>query len=187
MGMMIEYGFKQEFCELMHNLKAKYGDKLFDMDGIGKQLDIDHFAKTFFRKAAEGGATADVSVDANANVTNNDAIAFRAEFSKPAQKLNSYYRLWKILAETHGNVVANNIIEAQLTGAIYINDATSISDAYCYNFSCMDIAMQGLPFVSKIKCHAPRHLSSYKSQVEQFLNVASNAVLGATPCQHSDP
>ena len=180
MGMMIEYGFKQEFCELMHNLKAKYGDKLFDMDGIGKQLDIDHFAKTFFKAAAQGGATADVSVDANANVTNNDAIAFRAEFSKPAQRLNSYYRLWKILAETHGNIVANNIIEAQLTGAIYINDATDLQMAYCWNFSCMDIAMTGLPFIDKIKCKPPKHLTAFKSQVEQFLNVASNSVLGAT-------
>lgn len=178
--MLINFGCKKEFDELLHYLKTKYGEELFDIEGIGKQLDIDYFAKNFFRTSANGGATADASIDANANVTHNDTIAFRSEFSKPHMKLNSYYRLWKELYETHGLVTANNIIEAQMTGAIYINDATDLQMPYCYNFSCMDIAMCGLPMVSKIKCGPPKYLTSFKSQIEQFLNVASNSVLGAT-------
>lgn len=178
--MQITYGFKKEFDDLMFNLRTKYGEELFNIDGIGRQLDIDHFAKNFFNTTKGGGATADVSIDANANVTQNDSIAFKAEFPKSAMKLNSYYRLWKSLYETHGLVTANNIIEAQLTGAIYVNDATDLQTPYCYNFSCMDIAMCGLPMVNKIKCHPPKYLTSFKSQVEQFLAVASNSVLGAT-------
>ncbi len=178
--MQIIYSFKKEFDELMFNLRTKYGEELFDIDGIGKQLDIDYFARNFFNTTKGGGATADVSIDANANVTHNDAIAFKAEFPKSAMKINSYYRLWKALHETHGLQTANNIIEAQLTGAIYINDATDLSTPYCWNFSCMDIAMCGLPMVSKIKCAPPKYLTSFKSQVEQFLNIASNSVLGAT-------
>lgn len=178
--MQITFSFKKEFDELLYHLKTKYGEELFDMDGIGKQLDLDYFAKHFFKTASSGGPTADASIDSNANVTHNDAIAFKNEASKPMMKLNSYYRLWKEIYESHGLVTANNIIEAQLTGAIYINDATDLQTPYCWNFSCMDIAMQGLPFVSKIKCGPPKHLTSFKSQVEQFLNVASNSVLGAT-------
>lgn len=131
--MQITYGFKKEFDDLMFNLRTKYGEALFNIDGIGQQLDIDHFAKNFFNTTKGGGATADVSIDANANVTQNDSIAFKAEFPKSAMKLNSYYRLWKALYETHGLVTANNIIEAQLTGAIYVNDATDLQTPYSYH------------------------------------------------------
>ena len=180
MTMMVQHGFKQEFSDLMASLKTKYGDKLFDIDGIGKQLDVDYFARTFFNTASSGGATADVSIDANANVTHNDAIAFRSEMPKAIMKLNSYYRIWKTIAETNGKELADSIIDLQLSGALYINDVTDVSSPYCWNFSCMDIAMSGLPMVTKIKCGPPKHLTAFKSQIEQFLNVGANSVLGAT-------
>ena len=133
MTMTVQHGFKQEFSDLMASLRTKYGDKLFDIDGIGKQLDVDHFARTFFNTASSGGATADVSIDANANVTHNDAIAFRSEMPKAIMKLNSYYRIWKTIAETNGKELADAIIDLQLSGALYINDVTDVSSPYSYH------------------------------------------------------
>jgi len=175
--MYLPISFKKEFDELMMHLKSKYGTDLFDCDGIGEQLDINAFAKKFFR---HDGATADVSTDANANVVQKDVVAFNAEFPKALQRMNSYYLLWKNLEEMYGMETANSIIEAQLTGSIYINDATDLGKPYCFNFSTMDIAMMGLPMIEKVKCHPPKYLFSFKSQLEQFLTIASNNVLGAT-------
>lgn len=175
--MYVEFSFKREFNTLIMHLRSKYGEELFNVDGIGEQLDVNNFAKKFFK---HDGATADVSTDANANVGQKDAVAFNAEFPKAIQRLNSYYILWKNIEEMYGLETANNIIEAQLNGAIYINDATDLGRPYCFNFSCMDIAMSGLPMIDKVKCLPPKYLFSFKSQLEQFLTIASNNVLGAT-------
>ena len=49
----------------------------------------------------------------------------------------------------------------------------------CFNFSCMDVVVQGLPFVKKIKSEPPQHLSSYMGQMVQFVTYASNSIAGA--------
>jgi len=38
--MYIKFDYDKNFNELMMHLKAKYPAKLFDMDGIGEQMDI---------------------------------------------------------------------------------------------------------------------------------------------------
>ena len=53
--------YDQEFDDLYMHLKAKYPDALFDLDGIGKQMDMSEFSRNFFASKV----TADASVDAN--------------------------------------------------------------------------------------------------------------------------
>ena len=175
--MYLSFSYKPEFDTLILHLRAKYGEELFNVDGIGDQLDVNLFAKKFFKHS---GSTADVSIDDNANVSQKDSVAFNVEFPKAIRRLNSYYNLWKQIDEMYGAETANNILEAQITGSIYINDATDLCLPYCFNFSTMDIAMGGLPMIEKVKCHPPKYLFSFKSQLEQFLTIASNNVLGAT-------
>ena len=69
--MYIKVSWHEDFDELMMRLKAKYGGKLFTLDGIGDQLDLNRFSKAFFTQA---GTTADVSVDANANVVAKTSV-----------------------------------------------------------------------------------------------------------------
>lgn len=52
--------------------------------------------------------------------------------------------------------------------------------SYCYNYSANDVAQAGLPMISKIMCVPPKHLLSFKSQLEQFVIIASNNTAGAT-------
>ncbi len=127
--MYFKVSYDSDFDELMMHLKTKYGMKLFDLDGIGKQLDMDAFSKQFFTNTT---ATADVSVDANANVDAKDVIAYNFELPKPFMRYNSYYVLWKKLRQLYGHAEANRIIEAQLTGDIYINDFGDIGRPYSY-------------------------------------------------------
>lgn len=50
----------------------------------------------------------------------------------------------------------------------------------CFNYSTLEVAMQGLPMVKKIKSKPPKNVLSFKSQLEQFITIASNSSLGAS-------
>lgn len=170
--------YASEFDDLYMHLKSKYPQKLFDLDGIGKQLDMSEFSKNFFAS----NVTADASIDANANVDDVSVIAYNTELPKPFFKINSYYILWKELRRLYGLEVANNIVEMQLIGDIYIHDFHGVGAGmpYCFNYSTYDILTKGLPMVKKVRSLPPKHLYAFKSQLEQFTVVASNSTLGAT-------
>lgn len=170
--------YDNEFDDLYMHLKAKYPDKLFDLDGIGKQLDMSAFSKNFF----SSNVTADASIDANANVDDVSIIAYTTELPKPFLRINSYYVLWKELKRLYGLSVANEIIEMQLIGDIYIHDFHGVGAGtpYCFNYSTYDVMMKGLPMVKKVKSLPPKYLYAFKSQLEQFTVIASNSTLGAT-------
>jgi len=122
--------YDTEFDDLYMHLKAKYPQKLFDLEGIGKQLDMSEFSKSFF----SSNVTSDVSIDANANVDDISVIAYNTELPKPFFKLNSYFILWKELKRLYGLEVANNIVEMNLTGDIYINDFHGIGAGMPYSY-----------------------------------------------------
>jgi len=174
--MHVNITYDSNFTELMLHLKAKYGQKLFDLDGIGTQLDIDKFSKGFFTNSS---TTADVSVDSNSNVSTKDMIVYNTELPKPYFRMNAYYLVWKKLRQLYGHAEANRIIEMQLIGDFYINDFHGVSQPYCYNYSTYDIALNGLTMVNKIRSVAPKYLYAFKSQLEQFVVIASNSTLGA--------
>lgn len=174
----IKVSYEQEFDDLIMHLKSKYPQKLFDLDGIGEQTDMSKFSKKFFSSST----TADASVDANANVDDISVIAYSTELPKPFFRLNSYYMVWKELKRTFNLAIANEVVESQLSGDIYINDFHGIGGGlpYCYNYSTYDIMTKGLPMVKKIKSFPPKYLYSFKSQLEQFTIIAANSTLGAT-------
>ena len=176
--MEITLSYDEEFTALIERLRKNYGEKIFEIEGIGiKQLDLNANAREFL---SSDTTAADVSVDANANVDSRDVIGYQFELPKPLFKLNSLYLLWKQLCKQVGEIEANCLVEAQITGDIYINDFTDIGRPYCFNFSCYDIVLEGLPMITKVRSIAPKSLYSFKSQVEQFIIVAANSTLGAT-------
>lgn len=128
--MYFRVSWDQEFDDLMFHLWSKYGKKLFTLDGIGEQLDLQKFSKNFFNNP---NTTADVSVDANANVVAKTGIEYNFEMPKPLKRYNSYFLLWKELRKKYGLEYANTTIESQLTGDIYINDFTDIACPYSYH------------------------------------------------------
>ena len=178
MGYTVTHSYSDDFVGLMNHLGEKYGKKIFDLDGIGKQLDSNSFRENFFGVSV----AADGSVDPNANVDDISPITFTMEFSKPAERLDSYYVLYQELLNITSKQVADEIIEHQLVGDIYINDMHGISakKPYCFNYATFDVLTMGLPMVSKVVSLPPKHLLAFRSQLEQFITVASNSTLGAT-------
>lgn len=176
--MYFETSYEKEFDDLWMHLKSKYAKAIFDTDGVGKQLDMSAFSKNFFSVKT----TADASVDANANVDDISVIAYEKELPKPFFRINSYYVLWKELKKLYGLEAANDIIEMQLSGDIYINDFHGVGGgfSYCYNYSTYDILTKGLPMIKKIRSEPPKYLYAFKSQLEQFTVIAANSTNGAT-------
>ena len=129
--MYIKVSWDKEFEELMLYLKLKYKDRMFNADGIGDDvLDLNKFSKTFF---TNNTTTADISVDANSNVTAKTSVEYTFELPKPLKRLNSYFLLWKQLKKQFDIDFANKVIEMQLCGDLYINDFTDISMPYSYH------------------------------------------------------
>ena len=177
--MYLNISYEQDFNDLMLHLKEKYPKELFDLDGIGKQLDLSKFSKDFFGKSTK--TTSDISVDQNSNVDDVSVISYTNELKKPFERINSYYMLWKECRTLYGLETANKAVELNLAGDIYINDFHGIGGGlpYCYNYTTYDIMTNGLSMVNKIKCQPPKYLSAFKSQLEQFVVLASNSTLGA--------
>ena len=177
--MYLNITYEQDFNDLMLYLKEKYPRELFDLDGIGKQLDLSRFSKDFFGKSTK--TTTDISVDQNSNVDDISVISYTNELKKPFERINSYYMMWKECKRLYGLEVANKAVEMNLSGDIYINDFHGVGGGlpYCYNYTTYDIMTNGLSMVNKIKCQPPKYLSAFKSQLEQFIVLASNSTLGA--------
>ena len=172
--------YKKDFKDLMLGLEKKYGADLIEENGIGSQLDISKSSKKFFKAFT----TADVSVDANANVTDKSVISHKIETAKPFHLINSYYRLWKEIKKIETKEKADWIVESQIKGRMYINDFVGFSSAmaYCFNYSTYDTATIGIPsvFDGRGGSEPPKNLMSFLGQIELFSLIAGNSTLGAT-------
>ena len=119
MGMFINHSFDHHFVTLLEKLEKKYGVEMFELEGIDrKNLDIAKFTNKFL----ETTTTADISVDANANVDDTSILSWNYEFPKPLMKLNGLFFLWKDALKKHGIISANKMIELEIAGGIRIHD-----------------------------------------------------------------
>lgn len=174
--MFAKLNYDAKFDKILEEIAANYGEEIFDLEGIGKQLDISEYGKKFFSNSEN---IADESVDANANVDDVTVVAYENESVKPLFRLNSLYLLWKELTKLYGEQFAKEAVESQILGDFYINDLSGVQKPYCYNFSAYDVMTKGLPFVKKVDSKPPKYLSSFCGQMVHFTAYASNQVLGA--------
>ena len=128
MGYTVTHSYLDDFVDLMEHLGEKYGKKIFDLDGIGKQLDFNYFRENFFGSSV----AADGSIDPNANVDDVSPITYSTEFPKSSERLDSYFVLYQELLNLTSKSEADEIIEHQLIGDIYINDMHGISSRRPY-------------------------------------------------------
>ena len=180
--MNLHQSFDPAFVSLLEPPRKKYPAELFSLTGIApEQLDIDFMSRQFFRASnRKGSATADHSIDPNANVSGRGVITFNYEVPKPYMKLNSLYNLWRTLCEQFTMEAADAAIEAEVIGALYINDSWDIGRPYCFNYSMYDIALEGLKMGGRLNIVPARGLFTFLRHVEQFTVYAANSTLGAT-------
>ncbi len=170
--------YQKEFKDFMLKMLDKYDVDIFNLNGIGEQLDINKAIK----RMVNANSVANGSIDSNANAGKTTAITIMHEIAKPHALMQSYYRIWKWLKKNRSLEKANNFIEYQISGAFYVNDMHYISYpmSYCYNHSCLNIAMQGLVGIDTNDTLPPKYLRSYFDIIEAYLLIAGNATAGAT-------
>jgi len=178
--MKINYSYDAEFEQDFNRLKKqKLAEELMELDGVGKQLDIQEFSRRFFSN--KGVTTSDVSVDSNSNLDNINIVHYNKEIAKPVQRLNSYYILWKYGRRLFGEEFSYEAMKKQITKELYINDfhAFGTGIPYCGNFTTLDIMIMGLPFVTRTTSKSPKHFDTFLNQVIEFVAYASNNMAGA--------
>lgn len=171
--------YQEEFKDIMLNMLDTYGVEMFNISGIGEQLDINSAVKKLVNASSTAGGT----IDGNANVGGVTAGGLLQEINKPHLLIQSYYRIWKWLKKNRGLDVANTFVEKQINGAIYMNDMHYIVGciSYCYNHSVLTIINQGLIGIDeKGDALPPKHLRSYFDQIEAYLLIAGSNTAGAT-------
>jgi len=192
---LMSHSYASEFVRCLEEIEKKYGWEFFNLSGIGDQLDVNSFGKKFFNTKV----TADSSVDPSSNIFDRSVTAYHFEAHKPQETINALYRLWKGLVKLKKSeykkeysdsdfvrykavTYANNAIEKQISGEIYINDITGVSTnrPYCYNYCTLDIATLGIPkdFDGE-GVSPPKHLTTFFSQLLDFMIYAGNSTLGA--------
>ena len=175
--MLVGHSYDIRFTILMEKLCKKYGQAMFELEGIGeKHLDINRYSQDFF---ATSSATADKSIDGNANVNDKSVLSWEHESAKPIKKLNSLFLLWKMAVEKHSVKRANKMIEHEIRGSIRIHDLFLWNRAYCWAGSLDRIVMEGMPFYDKIHIGAVKHFDSYINLSLQYICYISNQIAGA--------
>lgn len=179
-GYTINLTYEDDFVNLLGELKVKYSDELFSIQGIAnRNLDINQFSKSFFKKSASLNV-ASVSSDPNSNVVGMYIDQWTYEFGKGLQKLNSVYLAWDSLRKIYGLQEANNIIESVLTGSIFINDLHQFDRPYCFGFDLAPLCMDGLKFFDRLNVGPPQRADSFIDLVIQSTAYLSNQIAGAT-------
>ena len=166
------------FEEYMQDRKRVYDPKLFSLLGIS---DIDVNPVTSMGKILHGPkqTMADISVDPNANISNMSIATIMQDFSKGALKFFCLKEIFQRISKTDGIVMANNILDDILTGALYPSDLHLYFAPYCYNFSASQLMYLGLPFIPRTPSKPPKHAGSFIQQFTQLIMYASNHQSGA--------
>ncbi len=174
--LLVNHSFDHHFVELLDRLKKKYGEEMFELEGIDEQnLDIAKFTNKFL----ETKTTADASVDANANVDDTSVLSWDYEMPKPLMKLNGLYFLWKDSLKKYGIKRANKMIELEISGGIRIHDLHGWLKPYCWGTSMASIVNEGMPWVKRIKIGPAKHFYSFINNSFQFICTLSTQCVGA--------
>lgn len=179
-GYLVKYGFNNDFVDLIDELREKYGEKIFEIHGIGtKNLDITQFPKNFYNKSTK--AVASVSIDDNANVSAKDISQYTYERFKPQQKLNSIYLIYKWVKKFFSKKDARIAIERIISGDIFLNDLTDVEKPYCFAIDLNNLLVDGMNFYDgkNIKIGIPTRSDSFIQQVIQTTAFISNQIMGA--------
>ena len=174
--MIQNFSYDQDFKNLMSNLSTEYGKEIMNLEGIGNALDINNTSKKYFKEKFTVNAT----VDQNANVDDNTVLGYMMEIPKPYFRLNSLYKMWETVRKLFGKDKANEVITAEVSGAIYTHDLVGYAvRSYCWAASMLDILNKGLPFIPRVKSIPAQHLTTFIQHINQTVMFMSNQLDGA--------
>jgi len=170
--------YEQEFLDIIEHISStEVGRELMSLSGIGSDdMDFAGFTKKFL---SNNTSVSDISIDPNANVSQRNTISYIMEAPKAYFRFNNYHQLWSGGRELFGKARADEMVEADIVGDVYIADFHLWNVPYCYAFSAMDILHKGLPFIKRPHSKPASHLDSFVQHVIQSIIYYTNSIAGA--------
>ena len=170
-------GLNIDFVNQYKKLYTKYGEKMMKLEGISdEQLQ----PMNVFKKISEASNVANASIDSSANVANKDVNTLQNEASKPLWKMFSHNKIYSELIDSFSKNTADEWLEEQITGGLYIHDSTSASfKPYCFSYSLTDVANKGLFFLNQMKGGRAKHLDTWVNHVCETVSYNSGMTSGA--------
>ena len=168
--------YQPEFKNFMCSMLDKYGVDIFNLNGIGEQLDFNKSIK----KMVSSSTMADTSVDPNSNTNIITPGQVYSEVAKAHSLLHNHYRVWKFFKKSKSLEYANDLMERKLSGQIYIHDFSGFLP-YCFNFDPLHFAMLGIPkeLDGKGESLPPQHLESFFGIMQDILPIFAKNLAGA--------
>ena len=176
--MNINIKLNKNFTTQYNKLQERYGTEIAKINGFDdNQLSYTDFIDNFIDETN----VADSSIDGNSNVSHKDMVSLLAEMPKPHEKLLAFNKIYYELQKKYGFQVANNWLEAEWVGKLYMHDAnTSTFKHYCFAYDLKDLAERGLYFIgNSFNAEPAKHLTTFVDFVKEFIGYASNRSSGA--------
>ena len=172
------HSFDKDFEELIGSIREEFGDKLLEMQGIGRSnRDIVAFSDIFL---SEGRNVSEVTIDPTANIGRKSITHYISEQPKPLQKLYSFLLLYRKIKAIYGQENAEDVIRSIIKGDLFINDSTKIFMPYCYAVDLRNLLIDGMPFIQGgLYIRPPKRSDSFLMQVIQSTSEISNHISGA--------
>lgn len=175
--MQIDIELRRNFINAYNRMQNEYGEEMARLNGFAPdQLNYTEFIDNFI----DTETVADASIDGNANVESKDIVTLMSEMSKPHKKLLSYHKIFYELNKKYGFKVANEWLQADWTGKLYMHDPhTATFVHYCFAYDLKDLAEKGLFFLQGFNFEPAKHLVTFVDFVKEFISFASNRSSGA--------
>ena len=175
--MYININLCKNFVTAYNRMQEKYGTDIAEINGFDDpQLSYTDFINNFIDKTT----VADASIDGNSNVSHKDIVTLEREMPKPHSKLLAFNKIYYEIQKKYGFKAANDWLEMEWVGALYMHDANSCSfRSYCFAYDLKDLAEKGLYFIDGHNALPAQHLITFVDFVKEFVSFASNRTSGA--------
>ena len=175
--MNVNIELKRNFVNAYNKMQNEYGEELAELNGFNAgQLSYTDFINNF----VDTDTVANASVDGNANVGQKDIVTLMSEMSKPHKKLLAFNKIFYELNKKYGFSVANNWLQNEWDGHLYMHDAPTASFIhYCFAYDLKDLAEKGLFFIENFNAEPPKHLVTFVDFVKEYVSYAANRSSGA--------
>ena len=128
--MEIRLKLNKNFVACMNRLREKYGEEFEKINGLHQSnLNYTDFIDNFI----DIENPVDATIDSNSNSSVKDIRSLLTEIEKPHTKLLSFNKIFYEITKKYGLIVAEEWLEDEWSGALYMHDAPS-SSLYSYSY-----------------------------------------------------
>lgn len=176
--MEIKVNLNKNFVAAINRMEKKYGADFMRLNGFGNtNLNFSAFIDRF---TEDNKQLVDISINPSANMAQKDVVTMINSMNEPHQKLLAFNKLYYEITKEYGRDAANDWLELEFNGGLYMHDAPSSSFMpYCWAMSLKPIAEKGLFFIDQFPTRPAQHLTVFCDHVLETIGWMSNRQAGA--------